>query len=155
MKIYFVRHGESFANTLHIISNHDLSHSLTEKGRAQAMQVSTALKGKPIERIYASPVLRAMETAKIHAENLGVLLETVDGLREYDLGELEGRGDDEAWMIHAQYVRDWLEGRNRDQCPAGGETYYDIEHRFCRTSCRISALNLSASAAESVTPKSS
>lgn len=130
MKIYFVRHGESLANTLHVISNRDLPHPLTDKGRAQAMRVSAALKGRSIERIYTSPVLRAVETADIHAENLSAPFETADGLREYDLGELEGRGDDGAWSIHAKYVRDWLDGQNRDQCPAGGESYYDIERRF-------------------------
>jgi probable phosphoglycerate mutase len=125
-----VRHGESLANTLHIISNRDLPHPLTEKGRDQVMQISAALKGKPIERIYTSPVPRAVETAKIHAENLGVPFEIVDGLREYDLGELEGRGDEEAWAAYAQHARDWLNGQNRDSCPAGGETYFDIERRF-------------------------
>jgi len=130
MKIYFVRHGESLANTLHIISNHNLPHSLTEKGRAQVMRVSAALKGRPIQRIYTSPVLRAVETAQIHSETLGVPFEIVDGLREYDLGELEGRGDDEAWDIHSHYWQNWLKGRELDQCPVGGETFYDIERRF-------------------------
>lgn len=57
MKIHFVRHGESLANTLHIISNHDLDHSLTEKGRAQVMRVSASLKDRPIERIYTTPTI--------------------------------------------------------------------------------------------------
>jgi broad specificity phosphatase PhoE len=29
ISLYFVRHGESLANTLHIISNRDLPHQLT------------------------------------------------------------------------------------------------------------------------------
>jgi broad specificity phosphatase PhoE len=130
MKIHFVRHGESLVNTLHIISNHDLDHSLTEKGRAQVMRVSAALKGRPIERIYTSPVLRAVETAQIYSETLGVPFEIADGLREYDLGEFEGRGDDAAWDLHSHYWQSWLKGRELDQCPAGGETYYDIQRRF-------------------------
>lgn len=130
MKIYFVRHGESLANTLHIISNHDLDHNLTEKGRSQVMQVSAALKGRPIERIYTSPVLRAVQTAQIHSETLGAPFEIVDGLREYDLGEIEGRGDEEAWAVHSHYWQSWLRGLKCDQCPPGGETYYDIQRRF-------------------------
>jgi broad specificity phosphatase PhoE len=130
MKIYFVRHGESQANTLHIISNHDLDHPLTEKGCAQVKQVSAVLKSRPIERIYASPVPRAVQTAQIHSEILGLPYEIVDGLREYDLGEFEGRGDDEAWAVLAHYWQSWMQGLERDQCPPGGETYYDIERRF-------------------------
>lgn len=130
MKIYFIRHGESLANTLHIISNRNLPHPLTEKGRAQADQVVAALKGRPIERIYTSPVPRAVQTAHIHAEALGVPFEVTDALREYDLGEYEGRGDEEAWSAYSRFIHAWLEGRDRDQAPAGGETFYDIQRRF-------------------------
>jgi probable phosphoglycerate mutase len=130
VKIYFVRHGGSLANTLHVISNRNLPHPLTEKGRAQVDQVAAALKGRPIERIYTSPVPRAVETAHIHAKALGVPFEVTDALREYDLGEYEGRGDEEAWSAHSRFIHAWLEGRDRDQAPAGGETFYDIQRRF-------------------------
>lgn len=130
MKIYFVRHGESLANTLHVISNRNLPHPLTEKGRAQADQVAAALKGHPIGHIYTSPVPRAVETAHVHAEVLGVPFEVTDALREYDLGEYEGRGDEEAWSAYSRFIHAWLEGRDRDQAPVGGETFHDIQHRF-------------------------
>jgi broad specificity phosphatase PhoE len=130
MKLYFTRHGESLANTLHIISNRDLPHPLTEKGRERAKVLATRLIKRGITRIYASPVPRAAETALIAGGILSLPVTTTDALREYDCGVLEGRGDEEAWAIHQQFMRDWLAGRRRDQCPPGGETFEDLRDRF-------------------------
>jgi broad specificity phosphatase PhoE len=130
MKILFARHGESLANTLHIISNRDLPHPLTDKGRAQAATLADRLAGRPIIQVYSSPVLRARETAEIVAAKLGLPCEGTEALKEYDCGLLEGRGDDEAWALHRQFAQDWLAGVNRDQAPAGGETFFEIQQRL-------------------------
>jgi 2,3-bisphosphoglycerate-dependent phosphoglycerate mutase len=130
MKLYFTRHGESLANTLHIISNRDLPHPLTARGREQATAVATRLTDKTITCIYASPIPRAAETANIIGSIMSLPVTTADALCEYDCGLLEGRGDEEAWTIHQQFIRDWLDGRRRDQCPQGGETFEDIRDRF-------------------------
>ena len=130
MKLYFSRHGESEANRLHIISNRQLPHSLTETGKTQAASLAKRLHGKPIARIYTSPIPRAIETAAIISTALGVPYEIIDALREYDCGILEGRADAEAWTEHHRWVDEWIAGRSRDQGPAGGETYQDIQLRF-------------------------
>jgi broad specificity phosphatase PhoE len=130
MKLYFTRHGESEANIRHIISNRDLPHPLTAKGREQAFALAGKLAGENISRIFTSPVPRAYETAQIVAGALSIPSQTTRGLIEYDCGILEGRGDDEAWSLHRQFFMDWIEVRNRDLCPPGGETFHDIEKRF-------------------------
>jgi broad specificity phosphatase PhoE len=130
MKLYLTRHGESLANILHIMSNRDLPHPLTNKGREQARALASHLKDKDITRIYSSPVPRAVETAEILAGILSAPLTITDSLREYDCGILEGRGDEEAWMIHHQFMRDWLDGNQHEECPPGGETFIDIRDRF-------------------------
>jgi broad specificity phosphatase PhoE len=130
MKILFARHGESLANTLHIISNRNLPHPLTEKGRAQATALAEKLAGRPIIQVYASPVLRARETGEIVSTKLGIPIEVTEALKEYDCGLLEGRGDEAAWATHRQFVLDWLAGLNRDQAPEGGETFFEIRRRL-------------------------
>jgi broad specificity phosphatase PhoE len=130
MRIIFTRHGESLANTLHVISNRDLRHPLTETGRAQAAALADKLAGRPIAQVYSSPVLRARETAEIVSARLGSPLEVAEALREYDCGILEGRGDEAAWATHGKYVLDWLAGKNRDQAPEGGETFFEIQQRL-------------------------
>ena len=130
MKLTITRHGESLANILHIISNRDLLHPLTPYGRLQAEALAFRLSDKGITRIYASPVTRAAETAEIVGGILSVPVTTADALREYDCGVLEGRGDEEAWALHEQFIVDWLSGHRRDGAPAGGESFHDIKNRL-------------------------
>lgn len=130
MKLYFSRHGESKANRLHIVSNRQLPHGLTDTGKVQAAALADHLLGKTITRIYTSPVPRAVETAVIVSSLIGVPSETSDALREYDCGILEGRGDDKAWEEHHRWVEKWIANRDRDRGPEGGETFDDIQHRF-------------------------
>lgn len=130
MKLTITRHGESLANTLHIISNRDLPHPLTPYGRLQAETLAFRLIDKGITRIFTSPVQRAAETAEIAGEILSLPVTQSNALREYDCGNLEGREDTDAWQTHEHFIVEWLAGRRRDESPPGGETFNDIRNRF-------------------------
>lgn len=130
MRLIFARHGESQANVEQIISNRDLPHPLTAKGRQQASALADRLAENQIVVIYSSPILRAQETAQIIAQRLGLAVETSVALREFDCGVAEGRGDDEAWRLHNQVVQAWDEMLNYDQRIEGGESFNDIQARF-------------------------
>jgi len=93
MQLYFLRHGESSANLLRQFSNQGDEHPLTECGIQQARQAAQNLSGVRAERIYASPVLRARQTARILSESLHVPLEIHEALREWDVGIDEGTTD--------------------------------------------------------------
>jgi probable phosphoglycerate mutase len=129
MKIYFVRHGQSEANVLRVISNRDLPHHLTDLGRQQAETLARSLADVPLAAIYSSPIVRATETAQIVAASKGLPIEIADALREPDCGIMEGRGDEAAWAEHDRVVGDWLAGRY-DSRIAGGESYDDLRARF-------------------------
>lgn len=130
MKIFFARHGESQANLLHEISNRGLKHPLTPKGRQQALQLAQALRGRSIVRIYSSPVLRALETTITVAKQLGVEYEVTEALREYDLGDLEGRADEKTWELWHEVVEAWTKHRNWDKRASGGENFHEVRERF-------------------------
>lgn len=130
LKIYFSRHGESQANVLHEISNRGLKHPLTLAGRQQALDLAHRLEGRAISHIYSSPVLRAIETTVIVAHQLGIEYEVVEALREYDVGDLEGRADEEAWQIWRELFDDWTQHRRWARCIDGGETFFDVQNRF-------------------------
>ena len=57
---------------------------LTEPGRAQAERLASWLAYEPIDAVLSSPLRRAGETAKVVGNALGVDVEVVDGLMEYD-----------------------------------------------------------------------
>jgi probable phosphoglycerate mutase len=130
MKLYFIRHGESEANVLREISNRGLKHGLTAKGRQQASTLAAKLKGSAITKVYASPLLRAQQTAEILSGALGVGYEISDALREYDCGILEGRSDQEAWDMHHAVSTDWFTNKKWDRHVEGGESFLDIKARF-------------------------
>jgi probable phosphoglycerate mutase len=79
--------------------------------------------------IYASPLRRATQTAEIIAACAGGEVTVVEGLRELNVGDLDGRRDDEAWAIHDRVLADWRAGRHDSAFP-GGEDYRQMTARF-------------------------
>lgn len=130
MKIYFARHGESQANVLHQISNRGLRHGLTRRGREQAFTLAHSLKDKAITHIYSSPVLRALETSIIVANQLDLDYEVADALREYDCGIVEGCSDEESWRQWKDLFDAWTIHKQWERRIEGGETFIDIQNRF-------------------------
>jgi len=130
MKIYFVRHGESTANLFHVFSNSDSRHPLTEDGVRQARLLAGSLSAHPIERVYSSPVLRAMQTAQIIVESLSVSLETTEALREWSVGIYEGTTDPDGWELHRKVQEDWFYNHNLGSKMPGGESFLEIQARF-------------------------
>lgn len=133
MKLYFARHGESEANILRIFSNRGHGHPLTATGVRQAESLASSLVGVSFARAYASPLLRARQTADIVARRLSVeTVIVVEDLREYDVGVLEGRSDDLAWGEYFRIADRWRYARNHDERIEGGESYIEIQTRFRR-----------------------
>ena len=131
MRLYISRHGESEANVQQIYSNGLGVHGLTEVGRQQAAELAEHLRGTPFAALYCSPVLRAVQTAAIVAEQLGLTYQIEDGLREYDVGVLEGRTyDQETDRIYWEVTRQWMVEMNWDARIEGGESCNDIAARF-------------------------
>ena len=102
MKLYFVRHGESEANTRHVISNRESLFGLTALGKKQAIILADQLKDIPVTAIYSSPVLRAKETADILSQSLRQPYQVTEALREYDCGILEDKSDAASWIMHRE-----------------------------------------------------
>ena len=121
---------ESVANTLRVISNRHVPHPLTEVGRQQAAELAAALAGVSWAGLYASPILRAVQTAEILAAAFNLPIQIADALREPDCGELEGRSDEAAWDEHQRVMVDWLLHEKFDSRIAGGESYWDVRARF-------------------------
>jgi len=130
MRLYFARHGESEANTRHIISNRESLLGLTSLGKQQAKALAQSLSEFPISLIFCSPVFRARETADILAASLGKPYQITDAWREYDCGILEDQSDEESWGLHRHYFDDWTLSQNYLSKPEGGECFEDIRNRF-------------------------
>jgi phosphohistidine phosphatase len=68
MKLWVLRHGEAEP---HGSKPHDSERALTEHGREEVLRSAARLIGQPVSAIYASPYLRAQETAQLVRDALG------------------------------------------------------------------------------------
>ena len=87
--IFIVRHGETEKNKSHVLQGRsDLP--LNETGILQAEEVKRRFTeaGIQFDKVYASPLTRALETAKIIAENVFTVVD--ERLIEMDYGPYEG-----------------------------------------------------------------
>lgn len=72
--VYFVRHGESDANTDGI--QRGGAERLTDKGKAQALQVADRIAAIGVDALISSTLPRAVETATAISERIGIAIET-------------------------------------------------------------------------------
>jgi probable phosphoglycerate mutase len=127
MILYLVRHGESAFNAEGRIQG-QLNTVLSALGRRQSLAIAAAFGGEPIDAIYASPLERALETARPVAEALGLELKTDDRLMEINAGVFQGL----VWPeIEARYPEAGASWRTQDpdfRIP-GGESRRDLMRR--------------------------
>lgn len=86
----FVRHGESEANARRMLSSANEGWPLTGRGREQAEEAARVIAALPrIDKLYASPVIRARQTAEIIGKGIGFEPILDERLRERHMGILE------------------------------------------------------------------
>ena len=85
--IYIVRHGQTEMNNRKALQGRS-DHPLDETGIAQAQAAAEKLAGIRFDRVYTSPLIRAIQTAKIIAPYVEPVMD--DRLIEMDYGPYEG-----------------------------------------------------------------
>src|SRR6476619_182153 len=88
-RLYLVRHGATGLTAEDRFSG-AVGVDLSDEGRAQVKGLSERLTGDKIAAVYASPLSRTLETARILAEPHGLPIRERDGLREISHGRWEG-----------------------------------------------------------------
>jgi probable phosphoglycerate mutase len=91
-RIILARHGETDWNRERRWQGHS-DRPLNDTGRDQARALAAELSGEPVSAVYSSDLLRAYETARVVAEQFGLDVVTVSGLRERRFGSWEGLED--------------------------------------------------------------
>src|SRR5262245_44170355 len=102
-RLILIRHGESVANAERRFT-HGPHEVLSRRGRDEALARArmVAKRFDPVA-LYASPFVRALETARLIGSVLGLEPIVVDALREQDFGGLRGQGyesvrEDPTWQ---------------------------------------------------------
>jgi broad specificity phosphatase PhoE len=123
VELLLVRHGVTAHNVGRIFMGWD-PVPLAPEGREQVARLGERLRGERIDRLVASDVARALESAEILSRATGLPVERATGLREVDVGDARGIAYDEA-------ERRWpgiLSPEGEVRFP-GGESFADLADR--------------------------
>ncbi len=96
MRWLLIRHAESEGNREWRLQG-QREYPMTDRGRCQAQALTRRLAGRQVAAVYSSPLRRAWDTAGAMAEALGLTVQALPAVQEYDFGELSGLT---WWEIH-------------------------------------------------------
>ena len=136
IRLLVVRHGHTVTNATHRYTG-QLDAPLTNEGRDQAARLGAYLAAnEKIDKIYASDLSRAINTAAPTAAHFGLEIIPMPELREIDVGEWAGMPFEEVdrgYKAHPQLLEDV-----KYPYP-GGESFFDLFVRTERALAQILA----------------
>ncbi len=137
MILRLVRHGESEGNFAGSLQGSRLDTHLSETGRRQAECLAARLAGEGIDAVWASPMIRARETAGAVAAVLGLDVLLDPDLVEFDWGAWSGRPYDGEIEKEVSGVRARWRAGETELSPSGGESPARAALRADRSLARL------------------
>lgn len=127
MKLILVRHGETYWSEQRRVQGGGSDVELNEVGLKQATKLVSFLKNENIDAVISSPLKRALVTAEIIANQHQLPVEIHDGLKEINVGELEGLALSSLSITFSQLLMQWWRGGS-ERLP-GGESFVELQER--------------------------
>ena len=119
-RVFLIRHGATILTAEDRFAG-DTDIPLSDEGREQTRRLAKRLRTEKISAVYASPLGRTMETARILAEPHGLEVQPRDGLREISHGHWEQMTRREVGKKFPDEIAEW-EKDPYTFAPAGGES---------------------------------
>ena len=116
-----IRHGETLENLAGILQGQGIGR-LSENGLRQARCAAMRLADEHFDRIYSSDLPRAMETAGVIGRQLGMDPIPFPALREWNLGDLQGRPCEENFRKYPEIMNSFQYEPEQDIPVPGGES---------------------------------
>lgn len=140
MRLLLIRHGQSEGNAARRIQGQG-EYPLSKLGREQARRLAQRLRKEydDIAAIYTSSQIRAVQTAEILAEAIGVPVVPDDRLREYDVGELTGLTIEDVQERFPQVHAAWKEDAEEWVPLPGSEGNENLRQRVHEVFAEIAA----------------
>jgi broad specificity phosphatase PhoE len=127
-EIYLARHGETQANAEGRVQGW-LDPPLNERGRDQARRLAHEVRPLGLRAIYTSQLQRAIETAQIVGEALGLEPHVDERFAESRRGDWEGKLLREIERDYPDGWRAWRRGGDDFRFPGGGESLAEHAER--------------------------
>jgi broad specificity phosphatase PhoE len=135
-KLILVRHGETLHNAQGIAQGWNDS-ALSPRGEEQVSRLAARLATQNVDAIISSPLGRALSTANVIANAVGLEVTTLEELREMNYGRWEGRSFLDVRRDDAETYERWIADGD---CPCpGGESHNDVRRRFANALEKIQA----------------
>jgi probable phosphoglycerate mutase len=125
-----MRHGEAENNVNRILVGRHLESHLTSLGRQQASEAARLIQDIPIKKIYASPVIRTIETAEIVSKILGISYDIDERLYEIDHGNLAGMNYEEIIRKHGNLFLKYYAEEAPTLADYGLESFSSVKKRM-------------------------
>ncbi len=130
-RLFLVRHGETEDNHQGVFQG-QAGRGINTRGRVQAEKLALRLAdlepGVDLHALYSSDLERAVDTAAVLAQVLGLPVRVDEGLREVYVGTWQGKTAREVETLYPEEHAAWRAGL--DVPRGGGETYAELSARF-------------------------
>jgi broad specificity phosphatase PhoE len=126
LRLFFVRHGRTSWNAQGRVQG---GGGLDEIGRAQAAALGQHLRNERFDAIYASPALRARQTAQAVARHHDMRVQQRHLLHDMDYGKFAGALLEEVRRDHGDLFEQWRTHPHLVQFE-GGENLGDLRRRI-------------------------
>jgi probable phosphoglycerate mutase len=127
-RIVLIRHGETDWNIEGRYQG-QADPPLNRRGLAQAHQLAIPLKEVGLDMLYSSPLLRALQTANVIAQELNLPLRTDSRLMEIHQGDWQERLRAEIEEMYPELFRRW-QSHPWSVTPPGGESLKQVQNRI-------------------------
>ncbi|MBQ2309203.1 MAG: histidine phosphatase family protein [Erysipelotrichales bacterium] len=130
--IYIIRHGQTNLNDRKVLQGRS-DFPLNGRGKAQAASAAKLLENVRFDKVYSSPLIRAVETAKIVSPGREIRID--ERLTEMDYGPYEGMDLRNPAPEVLEFFRDFV----RHPAPSGMEQLPQVVKRageFVEECCR-------------------
>jgi alpha-ribazole phosphatase len=134
-RLVLLRHGEPVPEAQGRCYGR-LDLGLSETGRRQIEEKCKRLSTLRTQALYCSPLQRALESATIAGEILGLQPQIADELSELHFGRFEGMPYPEIERLYPDEFKMWMEQPTKMIFP-GGESFEDLARRVLQFTCAL------------------
>lgn len=129
MKLYIIRHGQTDWNARKLLQGR-AETSLNENGRQLARITGEALKEVSFQRVYSSPLHRAMETAQLVVGDREIDIIPEPRIQEISFGIYEGKCyHPEHMEVPENVIHSFFKHPAEYEVPENGESFAEIIKR--------------------------
>jgi 2,3-bisphosphoglycerate-dependent phosphoglycerate mutase len=126
----FIRHGQADNNVNRILVGRHIESHLTHEGKSQVKDTAKYLKKMNINKVYASPVTRAVETAGIICQELELEYQMDERLYEIELGKLVGMNYEDIINKHGNLFLKFYRENDEILYNYGVESFAEVKKRI-------------------------